>query len=37
MRAVDLFEEGMKAPCVARELRVREKSVYQWCRAWKAG
>jgi Homeodomain-like domain-containing protein len=37
MRAVDLFEEGMEAPCMARELRVSEKSVYQWCRAWKSG
>lgn len=37
MRAVDLFEEGAKVPCIARELRVSEKSVYQWRRAWKAG
>ncbi|MFJ9359377.1 helix-turn-helix domain-containing protein [Streptomyces mirabilis] len=37
IRAVDLFEEGMKVPCIARELRVSDKSVYQWRRAWKAG
>ncbi|WP_323180251.1 hypothetical protein [Streptomyces sp. NBC_00201] len=27
----------MKVPCIARELRVSEKSVYQLRRAWKAG
>ncbi|GAA3905652.1 hypothetical protein GCM10022207_88700 [Streptomyces lannensis] len=37
MQAVDLFEERVKVPCIARELRVSEKSVYQWRRAWKAG
>jgi transposase len=37
MRAIDLFEEGVNVPCIARELRVSEKSVYQWRRAWKAG
>ncbi|MET7356009.1 helix-turn-helix domain-containing protein [Streptomyces mirabilis] len=37
IRALDLFEEGMKVPCIARELRVSDKSVYQWRRAWKAG
>jgi transposase len=37
MRAVDLFEEGVKVPGIARELLVSEKSVYQWRRAWKAG
>ncbi|AVH60877.1 transposase [Streptomyces dengpaensis] len=37
MRAADLFQEGVKVPCVARELRVSEKSVYQWRRSWKAG
>ncbi|MFC9627439.1 helix-turn-helix domain-containing protein [Streptomyces sp. NPDC056930] len=37
MRAVDLFEEGVKVPCIARELRVSEKSVYQWRRVWKSG
>jgi transposase len=37
MRAADLFAEDVKVPCVARELRVSEKSVYQWRRAWKAG
>ncbi|MEV0227159.1 helix-turn-helix domain-containing protein, partial [Streptomyces sp. NPDC050704] len=37
MRTVDLFEEDVKVPCVARELPVSEKSVYQWRRAWKAG
>ncbi len=37
MRAVDLFEERVEVPCIARELRVSEKSVYQWRRAWKAG
>lgn len=36
MRAVGLFEEGVKVPWIARELRVSEKSVYQWRRAWKA-
>ncbi|MEU6095044.1 helix-turn-helix domain-containing protein [Streptomyces sp. NPDC047079] len=37
MRAVDLFEEGVEVPCLAGELRVSEKSVYQLRRAWKAG
>ncbi|WP_316746191.1 winged helix-turn-helix domain-containing protein [Streptomyces sp. MK7] len=37
MQAVYLFEEDAKVPCIARELRVSEKSVYQWRRAWKAG
>ncbi|WP_367326414.1 helix-turn-helix domain-containing protein [Streptomyces sp. HUAS ZL42] len=37
MRAADLFEEDVKVPFIARELRVSEKSVYQWRRAWKAG
>ncbi|MER5757633.1 winged helix-turn-helix domain-containing protein [Streptomyces sp. NPDC002088] len=37
MRAADLFEEDVKVPCVARELRVSEKSVYQWRRAWASG
>lgn len=37
MRAVDLFEEGAEVPCVARELRVSEKSVYQWRRTWRTG
>ncbi|MFE2189086.1 winged helix-turn-helix domain-containing protein [Streptomyces sp. NPDC059455] len=27
----------MKVPCIARELRVSEKSVCQWRRAWQAG
>ncbi|MFJ9822408.1 hypothetical protein ACIRU3_45800 [Streptomyces sp. NPDC101151] len=27
MRAVGLFEEGAEVPCIARELRVSEKSV----------
>lgn len=36
-RAVDLFEAGMEVPCTARELRVSEKSVYQWRRAWRTG
>ncbi|WUW93100.1 winged helix-turn-helix domain-containing protein [Streptomyces sp. NBC_01451] len=34
MRAADLFEGYVKVPCVARELRVSEKSVCQWRRAW---
>ncbi|MFB7493106.1 helix-turn-helix domain-containing protein [Streptomyces sp. NPDC056161] len=34
MRAVDLFEEDVEVPCIARELRVSEKSVHQWRRAW---
>jgi transposase len=37
MRAVDLFEEGVEVPCAARELRVSEKSVYQWRRTWRTG
>ncbi|MEV6739040.1 helix-turn-helix domain-containing protein [Streptomyces sp. NPDC051104] len=37
MRAVDLFEECAEVPCIARELRVSEKSVYQWRRAWRTG
>ncbi|MFH9968755.1 winged helix-turn-helix domain-containing protein [Streptomyces mirabilis] len=37
MQAVGLFEERVKVPCIARELRVSEKSVHQWRRAWKAG
>ncbi|MDQ0988847.1 helix-turn-helix domain-containing protein [Streptomyces sp. V3I7] len=37
MRAVDRFEEGAKVPWISRELRVSEKSVYQWRRARKAG
>lgn len=37
MRAVDLFEEGVEVPCIARELRVSGKSVYQWRRTWRAG
>lgn len=28
MRAVGLFEEGIEAPCTARELRVAEASVH---------
>lgn len=37
LRAADLFDEDVKVPCIARELRVSEKSVYQWRRAWEAG
>ncbi|MFE9127835.1 winged helix-turn-helix domain-containing protein [Streptomyces sp. NPDC007148] len=37
MQAVELFEERVKVPRIARELRVSEKSVYQWRRAWKTG
>src|SRR4051812_2731659 len=37
MRAVDFFEQGMEVLWIARELRVSEKSVHQWRRAWKAG
>ncbi|MFF9222033.1 winged helix-turn-helix domain-containing protein [Streptomyces viridosporus] len=37
MRAVDLFEEDGKVPCIARELRVSEKSVHQWRRSWRTG
>ncbi|WP_331747798.1 winged helix-turn-helix domain-containing protein (plasmid) [Streptomyces sp. NBC_00984] len=37
MRAVDLFDEGVEVPCIARELRVSEKSVYQWRRTWRTG
>ncbi|MET9386939.1 winged helix-turn-helix domain-containing protein [Streptomyces sp. NPDC002928] len=37
MRAADLFEEGVKVACIARELRVSEKSVYEWRRAWELG
>ncbi|MCX5052116.1 MULTISPECIES: winged helix-turn-helix domain-containing protein [unclassified Streptomyces] len=37
MRATDLFEEEVKVPCIARELRVSEKSLYQWRRAWASG
>ncbi|MFF3129643.1 helix-turn-helix domain-containing protein [Streptomyces sp. NPDC057908] len=37
MRAVDLFEEDGEVQCIARELRVSEKSVYQWRRSWRAG
>ncbi|MER5907933.1 helix-turn-helix domain-containing protein [Streptomyces mirabilis] len=37
MRAADLLEEDVKVPCVARDLRVGEKSVDQWRRAWASG
>ncbi|MET7845806.1 helix-turn-helix domain-containing protein [Streptomyces sp. NPDC005356] len=37
MRAADLFEEDVKVPCIARELRVSEKSVYLWRYAWELG
>ncbi|MFA3842717.1 transposase [Streptomyces aureus] len=37
MRSVDLFEGGVEVPCIARELRVSEKSVYQWRRTWRTG
>ncbi|WP_323185916.1 helix-turn-helix domain-containing protein [Streptomyces sp. NBC_00378] len=37
MRAVDLFDEGVEVPCIARELRVSEKSVHQWRRTWGTG
>ncbi|ANZ13586.1 helix-turn-helix domain-containing protein [Streptomyces noursei] len=37
MRAVELFEQDVKVSWIAGELRVSEKSVYQWRRAWKAG
>ncbi|WP_425586381.1 IS630 family transposase [Streptomyces sannanensis] len=37
IRAADLYEEGVEVPCIARELRVSEKSVYQWRRAWESG
>lgn len=37
MRAVDLFAGGVEIPCIARELRVSEKSVYQWRRTWRTG
>jgi transposase len=37
MRAVDLFGEDVKVPCIARELWVSEKSAYRWRRSWKAG
>ncbi|WP_347269207.1 helix-turn-helix domain-containing protein [Streptomyces sp. WAC00263] len=36
MRAADLFAEDVKVPCVTRKLRVSEKSVDQWRRAWAA-
>ncbi|MFJ8856383.1 helix-turn-helix domain-containing protein [Streptomyces sp. NPDC102437] len=35
MRAVDLFDGGVEALCIARKLRVSEKSVYQWRRTWR--
>jgi transposase len=37
MRAADLFEQDVEVPRVARKLRVSEKSVYQWRRAWASG
>nr|WP_329433912.1 winged helix-turn-helix domain-containing protein [Streptomyces anthocyanicus] len=37
MPAADLFEGHVKVPCIARELRVSEKSVYQWRRDWASG
>ncbi|WP_323183034.1 helix-turn-helix domain-containing protein [Streptomyces sp. NBC_00078] len=37
MRAADLFQEGVKVSCIARELRVSEKSIYQWRRVWQSG
>ncbi|MEU6369978.1 helix-turn-helix domain-containing protein [Streptomyces sp. NPDC046931] len=37
VRGVDLFEEGVRVPRIARELRVSEKSVYQWRRAGASG
>ncbi|WP_328541365.1 helix-turn-helix domain containing protein [Streptomyces sp. NBC_00371] len=30
-------KEGVEVPCIARELRVSEKSVYQWRRTWRTG
>jgi len=37
MCAANLFEGDVKVPCIARELRVSEKSVYQGRRAWASG
>ncbi|MEV2215051.1 helix-turn-helix domain-containing protein [Streptomyces sp. NPDC050997] len=37
MRAADLFQDDVKVPRIAQELRVSEKSVYQWRRAWISG
>lgn len=37
MRAVDLFEKDVEVPCIARELRMSGKSVYQWRRSWRTG
>ncbi|KIQ67330.1 transposase [Kitasatospora griseola] len=37
MRAAELFEQSVKAPEVARRLRVSPKSVYQWHQLWREG
>jgi transposase len=37
LQAARMFEQGVAAAQVARELRVSTKSVYQWRRAWAAG
>nr|WP_234391944.1 helix-turn-helix domain-containing protein [Streptomyces sp. WM6378] len=35
MQAAELFAQRLKAPEVARQLRVSVKSAYQWQRLWR--
>ncbi|MEW1661154.1 helix-turn-helix domain-containing protein, partial [Streptomyces sp. NPDC093707] len=37
IQAAELFEWGVKAPEVARRLRVSPKSAYQWHQLWREG
>ncbi|MER6096700.1 winged helix-turn-helix domain-containing protein [Streptomyces sp. NPDC001728] len=37
IQAAELFERGVKAPEVARRLRVSPKSAYQWHQLWREG
>ncbi|MFF3350871.1 helix-turn-helix domain-containing protein [Streptomyces sp. NPDC002779] len=37
MQAAELFEQKIKPPEVARRLRVRPKSAYQWHQLWLDG
>ena len=37
LQAAAMFEQGISAVQVARELRVSTKPAYQWRRRWRAG
>ncbi|MER5548579.1 helix-turn-helix domain-containing protein [Streptomyces sp. CG4] len=37
MQAAELFEQEVKPPEVARQLRVSRKPAYQWHRMWRDG